>query len=208
MNLFSLKLSRSDMSYLMGNKRVILLGGLARSGKNTTGDLLFAKLKAAGKKVEMVSFADELKSLCEAAFNPIIRDLEVTYGIKIEGDFREKKSKFHRSILKQVGTDLVRRANPGFWVEELLKRVLKSDNEYFIVTDFRFPNEYYTLVRSFEIADIITINVLREGTEKDGHISENALNEFKFDCIIKNDGTLEQLSGKVDEIIATQEILA
>lgn len=197
------------MSSLMGsNKRIILLGGLARSGKNATGEILFSKLKATGKKVEMVAFAEDMKRRCEAAFGPIIKRLEEAYGIKIEGDFRENKSEFHRSILQQVGTNFVREANPGFWVEQLLNYITRSDNEYFIVTDFRFPNEYFSLLRSFEVADIITIQIIRDSVPRGSHVSENSLTQFKFDCIIRNDGDLKALEDKVERIMVTEGILA
>ena len=71
-----------------------------------------------------------------------------------------------------------------------------------IITDVRFPNEAKAIKAKGGI--IIKINRTNNTIETSGiqkHESEIALDNYKFDDIIENDGTLEDLFYKVHEII-------
>lgn len=189
------------------SKTLILLAGYKRSGKDTTGSLLKDKLK--GKQVELVSYAYKLKKMCHDAFNPLLELISKTYGIQFPGDFFEEKSPIHRLILQKVGTEIVREVNPKYWVETLSDYIYKSDSEVFIATDFRFPNEYHDIVKNMDLDRIITCRVVRPLAlkDEDSHKSEHALDDFKFDFEILNDGDMTQLSEKIDGFIEKYELV-
>lgn len=76
-----------------------------------------------------------------------------------------------------------------------------------IITDMRFPNEMEAVVEKGGI----TIRVNRDnGTrtiDTNPHPSETSLDNAKFDYVIENDGTIEDLVEKVKEILTIENIL-
>lgn len=72
-----------------------------------------------------------------------------------------------------------------------------------IITDMRFPNEMEAVVEKGGI----TIRVTRPGTATGTHPSEIALDDAEFNYEIINDGTLEDLTEKVRQILIKENIL-
>ena len=78
------------------------------------------------------------------------------------------------------------------------------------ITDMRFPNE----LEAIKNRNGITIRINRGLVERTGkliqepeHISETALNNAKFDYVIENDGTIEELLNKVKKILINEKII-
>lgn len=114
------------------------------------------------------------------------------------------------------------------WVHQWGGKEILSDNQNFsfkkynypnwIITDMRFPNE----IAAVELREGITIRVVRPETKdyfqlknRDGsithatlHPSETALDDAKFDYVIENDGTLEELVEKVRAILIREKIIS
>jgi hypothetical protein len=84
-----------------------------------------------------------------------------------------------------------------------------------VITDMRFPNE----IAAVELREGITIRVNRSFNHKMGsketgtidltplHPSETALDDAKFDYVIDNDGTLDELVEKVRVILTKEKII-
>lgn len=106
-----------------------------------------------------------------------------------------------RLILQLLGTECGRKIiHPNIWVNSLMSEYVEYSN--WIITDLRFPNEAKAIKAKGGI--IIKINRTNNTIETSGiqkHESEIALDNYKFDDIIENDGTLEDLFYKVHEII-------
>lgn len=70
--------------------------------------------------------------------------------------------------------------------------------------DCRFPNEY-EIFETFGL-DAVLLRVQRPNfqspltAEQQAHPSETALDNYKYDCQIVNDGTLEDLKGAVEGV--------
>jgi len=94
-----------------------------------------------------------------------------------------------RELLQRLGTEAIRdNLHEKAWVNALF-----ADHSHYsrwVITDVRFPNE------AQEIKDyggiIVRVNRTGFGPVND-HPSETALNEWDFDAIIENNGTLEDL---------------
>lgn len=127
-----------------------------------------------------------------------------------------------RQFLQELGTDACRNnLHPNTWVNALMADYIPKPNkavadflaaeglpasmnageqEYpnWLITDTRFPNE----AQAIKDKGGIVIRVNRPGvTAINAHSSETGLDNWKFDHVIENDGTLEQLADKVRAII-------
>lgn len=112
-----------------------------------------------------------------------------------------------RKILQLLGTECGREIiHPKIWVNALFTDY-KPSIDHWIITDVRFPNEIDAIRERGGI--IIRVNrkhgyVTPEGIWKEMpinyHESETALDNYRFDYAIDNNGSIEQLEKKVKEI--------
>lgn len=112
-----------------------------------------------------------------------------------------------RKILQLLGTEAGRHIiHPNIWVNALFANY-KPSLENWIVTDVRFPNEANIIKEKGGI--MIRIN--RPGTESHcggQHLSETSLDAYdKFDYVIENDGTVQDLIDKVKSLNIVKRIL-
>ena len=169
-------------------EKIILISGMARHGKDTVAEMLQKQLD----KSVITPYADYLKFICEKYFG--------WNGVK-DDDGRE--------ILQRIGTNVIRKENPDFWVNIVteLNYCLRSKWDYAIIPDCRFPNEYTVMVNKFGKNRVIAIKVDRPNFTNNltqnqlKHSSENAMKEFEFDYIISNNGTIQDLQVEVNKFI-------
>lgn len=113
-----------------------------------------------------------------------------------------------RQFLQELGTDSVRNGlHPNAWVNALMAdyRCVPADRApngwdcpNCIITDCRFPNEAKAVKRFG--GKVIRVN--RPGIGPiNNHPSEIALDDWDFDAVIENDGTLEDLKFKALSIL-------
>ena len=169
-------------------KNIILISGKAESGKNLISSILQKHLP----NTLETAFGDYVKFVCEKYIG-----------------WNGVKDNAGRQIIQHWGTDVIRNENYDFWALILsqLHFVLRNHYDYFITPDTRFLNEIDEQKIAFG-NKVITIRVVRPNyiskltEEQKNHISETALDNYKnFDCIIVNDGTLEDLEKKVEIFI-------
>ena len=162
----------------------IAFGYKAGSGKDTCVDYLIKK--HGGKKI---------------AFSEPLYDI-LNYAQNICGFEHTKDRKF----LQFIGTEWGRETNPNIWVELALKKCCNTSNNFYC-SDVRFLNEFealrnngWTLIKLVRDEDI-----LRIGNGNTNHVSETQLDllpDGKWDYIIDNNGTLEDLYVKLDKIVS------
>jgi hypothetical protein len=144
------------------------------------------------------AFADKLK-LAVKKLNPILDcelgmpftlDLALTrYGAeKTKEDYPE-----YRRLLQVMGTEVGRDMfGDNFWVDQALREV--QDDDLAVFTDCRFPNE----AQAIKDRGGVVWRVERPGFGPvNGHASETSLDDWDFDGIIQNNGTLDDLTYKV-----------
>ena len=171
----------------MSNKvRIIAVSGKAQHGKDTFASVLHEQLVSDGYKVLVTHYADLLKYICKTFFN-----------------WDGQKDEAGRHILQYVGTDIVRKVRPDFWVEFILDIVdLFGDNwDYVIIPDTRFPNEIDMLKSRYK--DTLHIRVVRPDFESNltleqkNHPSETALDNVEPDYVVRNSGSIDDLRQEV-----------
>lgn len=198
--------------------------GFIGSGKGTVGDLLEQK------GFVKDSFAKPLKDACAAMFgwprDLLEGDTEDSRQWREQPDeFWSEKigKKFSpRLALQLLGTEAGRNVfHKDIWVNSLLKR---AGDKNVVITDVRFKNELKFIHKNNGIIvrvkrgpepdwyqDAITLNkgdryigwaLAKERLKQKGiHQSETDWVGSKFDYVIENEGTLEELGNKVDDLL-------
>lgn len=171
--------------------KIICISGKAQHGKDTTADLLKGILEQQGNRVVVYHYADLLKFICKSYF-----------------DWNGQKDEYGRTLLQHVGTDIVRTKDPDYWVDFAIKffKLFEHEWNYVLIPDCRFPNEIELMQQNF---DTIHLRVVRPNFdnglshEQQQHISEIALDDYKFDTCLLNDGTPKTFLNKITEFANT-----
>ena len=205
--------------------KLIGLSGRARVGKDTVGSILklssawhsseyfkkrypnqkdfilsslnlHSKVAYEPSKYKTIAFADVLKGVLafilgeddiEKMYDELYKTSPNSLGLKdSEGNVYTV-----RELLQRLGTETGRVLDPNIWIKSTFNYMR---NEYgYIITDVRFKNEAEACKEKG--ATLIRIN--REAPDMD-HVSEHDLDDYdKFDYVIDNNGTLEELIDKV-----------
>lgn len=109
-----------------------------------------------------------------------------------------------RKILQMLGTEGGRDViHPNIWVNATLGDLTEKDQV--IITDARFPNE----VEGIKRKKGIVVKIIRPSVVSTSkHPSETALNDYtNWDYVIVNDGSLEKLEDKVEQMLFHFNIL-
>ena len=190
--------------------------GLIGSGKGTVSDRLEQK-----HNFRKDSFAKSLKDAVSSMFN---WDREMLEGKTDESRaWREKPDAFWskrfgkdvtpRWVLQYFGTEVMRQGmHDAIWVDSCMARY---DGKPTVIADTRFENEIKTiremggmilLVKRGQDPDWFTDYVEGNIVPKNVHSSEYAWAKSEYDHLITNDGTLEELHSKIDNLVISDKI--
>ena len=202
----------------------MLIGTVARKGhgKDATGDYLVGK-----HEFRKVAFAAKVKDVTWDLF-PQLAACQL-FGTITEKEAKDPYLNVSgRQLLQLVGTEVGRQGDmealrvygvgearvrnvlrdhdvtpgPLAWVNALfsLGFLAKVDTRGYVITDVRFPNE----AAAVQANGGTIIKVVRpdlDTGEHNGHASETEVDNCPFDHEVLNDGTLQDLYAKIDEII-------
>lgn len=164
----------------MSTFHIIGLAGLKKSGKDEVCSIISKHCKHTYR----LGFADALKE-------------EIGQAVGQEIDYINSHKDNFRLIMQGWGTDFRRKLHgDDYWVRKLGNKLLHLSNTYqlIIIPDVRFQNE----VNFIKALNGEVWNVVRFPGTTDAHPSETELiNYDKFDCVVDNTGTLEQLEVRV-----------
>lgn len=167
---------------LKQNTKVVCISGQARAGKDTFAEMVKQNLEEVwNRKVLTIHNADLLKHMCKTLFN-----------------WDGNKDESGRHILQYVGTDVVRKQRPDFWVSFIIDvlNLFPDHWDYVLIPDTRFPNEISELKKAgFDVTHIhITRNTENDLTdEQRNHPSETAMCNVVPDLTIENNSDLAAL---------------
>lgn len=162
---------------------IIGISGKKRAGKDTFYHTTQKLLK--GKHlVKRYAFADAVKDFAMKYYEIPRED------IKLEEN---------RYILQGTGQMLRDEVSKNFWIDKVFTEIHRSRlnhaGEISIITDVRYRNEAEFILSK---DDSILIKIENSNTlTQDYHQSENDLNNFAFDFIIKNNGSIEEYEEKI-----------
>ena len=177
---------------------LIGVGGKARSGKSTVAGHLVVS-----KGFWTLAFAEPLKAGAQAIFG---LTPEQTDG-RLKEMVDERWGMTPRQILQLLATEAMRRVfGDDIWVKLLdirIQRLLSMHPDAnIVVSDVRFKSEA-SAIKSW---GGIIIRINRDGAGATGgvigHVSETELDaRTEWDYLIDNNGTIEELYGRVDRLL-------
>lgn len=172
---------------------IIGLSGYAQSGKDTVANIL---VEVYGFR--RVAFADKIRELLYEMDPPIkrktnpdgglhsLQSLVDAYGWEVT-----KQEPQVRQHLQNLGVGARKVFGDTFWVGQLLWGYDWSIPT--VITDVRFQNEAHYL-KKWSPDNTQIWRVKRPGIEAvNSHVSEHDLDDYKFDQILNNNGTLDDL---------------
>ena len=170
-------------------KKVIMILGLKRSGKDYTGDLLAQELNCG-----TYAFANDIKTIIAGTFGITENELDKMkndpdYSVLINhSDHPDKSIKelSFRKIIQEFGQTIKSIYNEEFWSTRLLENILNSDDEYAVITDTRYHVEIDTISKYCDVSTVRIINNDLKNT--DLHSSEQELKDYKCDVELDNTG--------------------
>lgn len=170
--------------------KIFCISGKAQHGKDTSANMLKKMLEADGNRVLICHYGDLVKYICKTFFG-----------------WNGEKDVTGRTLLQRIGTDVIRRQKPDYWVSFIADILKFFDGEwdYVLVPDSRFPNEVNHLKK--EGFDVKHLRVIRQHfispltPEQQRHPSETALDDVMPDHYINNYGTLNDLQNTLSKLI-------
>lgn len=183
--------------------RKIGLAGKSGSGKDVVADFICEQFG-----YTKMAVADAIREEAEDFIKTVFADtgLPESFSVVVDAFVRAVWDKPTapeiRVLLQWWGTEYRRRIDEDYWVKRLSQRMAKYD--LLVISDVRVPVEMVTIR---EAGGEIWL-VERPGIESVGipnHHTEVALNDAVFDRVIHNDGTLEDLYGKVSDLISSKD---
>ncbi len=174
--------------------KIILLGGKANSGKDSTAEFIDDYYRSRGLDVVNIQIAFYMKMYAK----------EIA---KWDGDNETKP----RQLLQDLGTELIRKQIDQYF---FIKRIIQDIDIYsryfdvITISDGRLPEEFASIKLAYP--ETVTVHVTRPGYEskltKDqkAHVTEALVDDIEYDLEIVNDGTIEDLQKKSIELV--QEI--
>lgn len=165
--------------------KVCCISAKARHGKDTVAEILKDHLEHRGQRVLIIHFADLLKYICKQFFG-----------------WDGNKDERGRTLLQYIGTDVVGKKNPAYWAEFVVSflKMFEKEWDYVLIPDCRYPVEVATVERAFDTV-ILRVerpnfdNGLTDAQKK--HPSEVDMDNYAFDVVIYNEGSLDELTNKV-----------
>lgn len=175
---------------------LIGISGWINSGKGAVGDILeeqgFAVTHLADPLREFISIVNPLvHSRPARRWNEVIEEV----------GYRAAKDQFPevRRLMQSIGTDAGRSyLDPDLWIDPTRRNVSElwgATDKGVVIPDVRLKNEASFIQEGW--AGLV-IRVERPGLEElTGHESEHDLDDWPFDHVFLNDGTLDDLRVKV-----------
>jgi hypothetical protein len=181
---------------------IIGLSGYAQTGKDTIAQHLVTNYG-----FKRIAFADPLR---EALYrlDPIISDIPEVPGVHLRSavdslgwELVKQSSPQVRGLLQRMGTEVGRQMfGTDFWVHQAWQQNKVSSDSQVVFTDVRFPNEFAQIKSYYGKV----FRVVKDGVEAvNAHNSETALDNFPFDGVILNNGSIEELHKQIDSLITT-----
>lgn len=173
---------------------IILVSGKSHSGKGTASEKIEQILKNQNKHVIRCSLSTYIRQIAKTDF----------YWNGID----TLESRIFMSEVYRIGTN--------FYPYHMARRVWERDIQPYankdtiaIIESFREKVNYDYFVELFKqriIDDILTIRIIRpkfddiKDEKQKQHVSETDLDNFNFDYVVENNGTIEELEEKLKEI--------
>ena len=174
------------------NLLIFIISGKAKAGKDTTASIIKNYGKENNLKVINLQFSSYIKIFA-----------------KLITDWDGKEETKPRSLLQELGTEIIReKIDNYFFINRIIQdiKVCSYYADIITISDARLPEELDSISNAYPGS--IKMNIIRPIFENDlsntekNHITEKGLDNYhNYDYIVSNDGTIEELKNKVENIL-------
>jgi hypothetical protein len=172
--------------------KIIGISGKLGSGKDTVGLMINSIMP----QYKLFSFADNVKKITSIITSTPIELQYSRAGKKTV--INSSKNLTISNYQQLIGEGLRNIIDENIWIDS----VLSNPEPYKIITDVRYKNEAYKIIENNGI--IIRIEKdfidIEDGRDKN-HISECDLDDFKFEYILNNNSSMEELENNLKIIL-------
>ena len=187
--------SANDLYWFGSCQRMIIgLSGYAQAGKDTVAQMLVEDYG-----YTRLGFADIIKKACYY-LDPIISldGMRLGHAVDKYGWDEVKLIPEVRRLLQvmgsEVGRDLI---DPQIWIELTMFNVKAEDK--IVISDVRFRNEAEEI--KWRHGQVWRVSRIQKDAPISIHRSETDMDSWDFDQYISNNGTVEELSALIKEIL-------
>ncbi len=175
--------------------KIILIGGKANTGKDSTAEYIDEYYRSRGLDVVNIQIAYYIKMYAK----------EIA---KWDGDNETKP----RQLLQDLGTELIRKQiDEYFFIKRIIQDIDIYSRYFDIITisDGRLPEEFASIKLAYP--ETVTVHITRPGytsrltKDQKAHVTEALVDEIEYDYEVVNDGTLDDLQKKAIELVQTIE---
>ena len=176
--------------------KIFVIGGKAKTGKNTFGEYLREQLKDYGYKPCVMHITEPLYAYAKNYF-----------------EYDEIHDEKPREFLQKMGTEIIREklGKKDFLLNRLYEdiEILSNFFDTFIITDARYINEFEGIKKKY--VDVVNIRLERNNyddqltDEERQHITEKEIDRYHdFDYVIVNKG-IDDLKTSALEVVRSEE---
>ena len=177
--------------------KIIAICGFKGSGKDTVAKLLetcYTNANHKDCKVERLAYADPIKETVMNIFH--LKDVSEYDAFKRdEFKVNDQVSVKGRDIVVGIGMKM-REYDENQFVCYVASKINSDNINVAIITDLRFQNE----VNWCKTNHAFIVKVINPATHSENHVTERGISDENCDCIIRNDGDMETLKGKVAQL--------
>ena len=110
-----------------------------------------------------------------------------------------------RTVMNEVGTEIARKLNPDIWIMSTFSTYDENEDDW-IITDVRFPGEADYIRNKGGIIIDIKRDIDYQTVNYD-HLTETAMNDYSYDYVIDNNGSIEDLKEEVKKILMKADMI-
>ena len=202
---------------------IIAFAGRAGSGKSTSCNYMSDGFEATANGARIINFADPLKHAAGMAWG--FSHAQLHGHLKEEIDPRYGVTP--RKVMQHLGTEHGRHLCEDLWLQRMSQTIkMVPPFKHILIGDLRFPNEFDMLEElgatlvwldrgSKRLPDGVAKPLVRQMMDAMGggfvkeHVSETALlqhvNNERFDFVLQNHGSLEQLYGMLNDVVESAQ---
>jgi hypothetical protein len=188
---------------LVPRVQAVGLSGWARSGKDTAAKYFIEELGHI-----RVSFADPIREAL-SRLNPYVdcgvefRATPLSWVVnKVGWEDAKEFCPDVRRLLQRFGTEVARELwDEDFWVNAAIRSA--PDGSKIVFSDVRYPNEADAVKK---LGGYVIRIERPEVGPANKHTSETALNDYDFDEVVVNDGTIKELNDKIKEVVERRKL--
>ena len=179
----------------------VLLTGSKQHGKDSTADFLdadhgYAKFALADP------LRDEVATMLSHAahgYRMLAGDSEVQWRKQLFTELKEQgpTKELLRGLLRWWGTEVRRAQDPDYWIKRTKGEIRVLGVGSFVISDVSFQNE----MEAWPEALRVRVFDPRKPVNATEHASEAGRAELHVDYTLLNDGTLQDLRRKVDDLV-------